>query len=411
MKRILLAAIVLVQLLSSCNRPSHQLQSGMWRGALVTQSGVEIPFNFEVIDSAGKTYIDIINAENRLRVDEIRQQKDSIFIELPFFEAQLKGEINDGVIDGVYVKRLAEGESYMNFFATAGVNWRIKEKVAETKYSVAGKWETFFIKDNGDTTKAIGNFKQNGNRVTGTFLTRTGDYRFLDGVLDGNNLLLSTFDGGFAMLFTAKVNEDHTLSEGKQYWGFSSVRNFTAIKNENAELEDAYGLTYLKEGYDRIDFSFPDLNKQQVSLSDERFKNKVVVVQILGSWCPNCIDETAFLAQFQEENNFDDVEIVALAYERTTNFDRSKASLERLVKRFNVKYPILITGYTSDKGEPAESLPMLNHVMAFPTTIIIDKAGKVRKIHTGFSGPGSGKYYEDYVKEFTQLIHQLRGEK
>ncbi|RRN76449.1 TlpA family protein disulfide reductase, partial [Pseudoxanthomonas sp. SGD-10] len=316
----------------------------------------------------------------------------------------------NGVIEGVYLKRLANKASYMNFFATQGVDWRIKEKAAEAKYSVDGKWETFFIKENGDTTKAIGNFKQSGNKVTGTFLTRTGDYRFLEGILDGDNLTLSTFDGGFAMLFTAKINSNGTLSEGKQYSGASSVRDFIARRNDKAQLEDAYGLTYLKEGYDKIDFSFPDLNKQTVSLSDERFKNKVVIVQILGSWCPNCIDETAFLTQFQEENDFKDVEIVALAYERTTDFERSKASLERLVKRFNVKYPILITGYTSDKGEPAKSLPMLNHIMAFPTTIIIDKAGKVRKIHTGFSGPGSGKYYEDYVREFTEFIHTLRNE-
>src|SRR5690606_29069936 len=114
-----------------------------------------------------------------------------------------------------------------------------------------------------------------------------------------------------------------------------------------------YSLTYLKDGYDKISFSFPDLNKKIVNLSDDRFKNKVVVIQLLGSWCPNCIDETAFLTSFQEENNFNDVEIVGLAYERTTNFEKSKANLERIVKRFNVKYPILITGYTSDKGEPA----------------------------------------------------------
>lgn len=390
-----------------CDKPNHNLSEGIYRAALITESGAEIPFNFEVKDSASVTHIDIINGNDKLRVDEIIHQDDSVFMRLPFFDAEIKGTITDGKIEGLYIKHLADRDVVMSFYAQHDISWRIKEKLAKPLFDITGKWETKFIKDQ-DTTLAIGIFKQVNNKVTGTFVTKTGDYRFLEGVLDGNELTLSTFDGGFALLFTAKVNADNTLSEGKYYSGFSSVRDFIAKKNENVKLVDAFSLTYLKEGYDKISFSFPDLNKKMVSLSDDRYKNKVVVIQLLGSWCPNCIDETAFLTSFQEKNNYNDLEIVGLAYERTTDFEKSKANLERIVKRFNVKYPILITGYTSDTGEPAKSLPMLNHVMAFPTTIIIDKKGKVNKIHTGFSGPGTGAAYEEYVTEFSKLIEELR---
>jgi thiol-disulfide isomerase/thioredoxin len=404
---IKLVVFSFVVLLYSCDKPKHDLSNGIWRAALITEFGAEIPFNFEVKDSASVLYVDIINGDNKLRVDEIIHHDDSVFMRLPFFDAEIKGTITDGKIDGIYIKHLANRDVVMSFYAQHDISWRIKEKLAKPLYDITGKWETKFIKDQ-DTTLAIGIFKQVDNKVTGTFITKTGDYRFLEGVLDGDELTLSTFDGGFSLLFTAKVNADSTLSEGKYYSGFSSVKDFIAKKNENVKLEDAYSLTYLKDGYDKISFSFPDLNKKIVNLSDDRFKNKVVVIQLLGSWCPNCIDETAFLTSFQEENNFNDVEIVGLAYERTTNFEKSKANLERIVKRFNVKYPILITGYTSDKGEPAKSLPMLNHVMAFPTTIIIDKKGNVNKIHTGFSGPGTGAAYEEYVTEFIKLINDLR---
>lgn len=132
-------------------------------------------------------------------------------------------------------------------------------------------------------------------------------------------------------------------------------------------------------------------------------------MQILGSWCPNCIDETAFLSDFYNKQK-GEVEVIGLAYERTRDFEKSKASLKGMLNRFNVKYPILITGYTADDGEPSKSLPMLNHIMAFPTTIILDKKGKVRKIHTGFSGPGSGRYYEEYVLEFENTINALQRE-
>ena len=45
-------------------------------------------------------------------------------------------------------------------------------------------------------------------RVTGTFLTETGDYRYLEGVVDGDSLKLSCFDGSHAFLFHAALDQD-----------------------------------------------------------------------------------------------------------------------------------------------------------------------------------------------------------
>ncbi|WP_353138026.1 TlpA disulfide reductase family protein [Pseudopedobacter sp.] len=404
-----LLLLTLAFLIHACDKPSYNLPAGIWRGVVLTQADIEIPFNFEVNDTLGKYSITILNGKERLRVDDVSVVEDSVFIKLPFFDAELKGSLMDGRIEGVYLKHLPNKDIAMEFYAQHDVAWRIKEQLEKSKFNIDGRWETYFIKENGDSVKAIGEFKQEGNKVTGTFLTRTGDYRFLDGVVDGDELKLSTFDGGFAMYFTAKILNDSTMADGRHYSGFSSKRSFVAKRNEKVQLDDAYRLTYLKPGYDRIEFSFPDLNGNPVSLKDKRFKDKVVVVQILGSWCPNCIDETAFLSDFYNKQK-GEVEIVGLAYERTKDFEKSKASLKGMLDRFGVKYPILITGYTADDGEPSKSLPMLNHIMAFPTTIILDKKGKVRKIHTGFSGPGSGRYYEEYVLEFENIINTLQKE-
>ncbi|HVV54373.1 MAG TPA: hypothetical protein VHC47_03560, partial [Mucilaginibacter sp.] len=105
------------------------------------------------------------------------------------------------------------------------------------------------------------------------------------------------------------------------------------------------------------------------------------------------------------------VEIIGLAYERTTNFAKSKQTLMQLKNRFNIPYTLLITGYTPNRGEPIKSLPMLADYKGFPTTIIIDKHGNVSKIHTGFSGPGTGKYYTDFIAEFEKLTDNLLAEK
>lgn len=404
-------AFALLSSIISCDKSNNTLNTGTWRGALLTASGVEIPFNFIVADSAGNKYLQIINGEERFKVEELVQKDDSILIRMPLFDSEIKGTLEDGKIAGIWIKHLADRDVNMEFQAQENVSWRIIEKPKESVANISGRWATTFLSgDKKDTTYAIGEFEQDGPKVTGTFLTSTGDYRFLDGVVDGDELSLSTFDGSHAFLFTAKVNADNTLTDGKFYSGFSSVETFTARKDSTAKLPDAYSLTYLKDGYNKIEFSFPDLNGKKVSLADNQFKNKVVVLQLLGSWCPNCMDETAFLASYQNKNKFKDVAFIGLAYERTTVFEKSKANLEKVIKRFNVSYPFLITGYTNKNGEPAKSLPMLNHVMAFPTMIIIDKKGKGKEIHTGFSGPGTGKYYEEFTAGFDKLIQDLRSE-
>lgn len=393
-------------LLSACDKPSEKFSTGVWRGALIAETGVEIPFNFEVKDSASNYSITIINGKERFKVDEISMVGDSIHIKMPLFDSEINGVLLDDKITGVWTKHLADKNVDMTFYAKANANWRISQKVVASSLSVAGRWKTTFITQDGkDTTQAIGEFVQNKSKVTGTFLTTTGDYRYLEGVLDGNKLSLSTFDGSFAYLFTAKVNADSTLTDGKFYSGFSHVENFSARLDSTATLPDAYSLTYLKDKNAKIDFTFKNLDGKPVSLSDAEFKNKVVVLQLLGSWCPNCMDETAYMAKFYQNYKSKGVEVLGLAYERTKDFNKSKANLENVKKRFGVNYPLLITGFTNK--EASASLPMLNKVMAFPTLIIIDKKGNVREIHTGFNGPGTGKHYLEFQQEFEGLINGL----
>ena len=402
-----LLAIVFVSIINACSPSSSDFKVGIWRGALLTESGAEIPFNFEVKDSLGKKSLAIYNSEERFAVDEISQKGDSIFIQMPLFDSEIKGVLNNDKIEGVWIKHLADQDAAMTFTAKAGIDWRIKKEAKASTTPISGKWATTFISDDKvDTTIAIGEFTQTGEKLIGTFLTPTGDYRYLEGIVDGDHLSLSTFDGSHAYLFTGTIKGEEIV-DGKFYSGLSYLENWTAKKDDAAKLPDAYGLTFLKDGATKVNFSFPNLDKQTVSLTDEKFKNKVVVLQMLGSWCPNCMDETAYLSKFYERNKDKGVEILGLAFERTTDFDKSKKNIERLKNRFNVGYDLLITGFTNDKEDAAKALPMLKKVVAFPTMIIIDKKGEVRKIHTGFSGPGTGNHYTEFVNEFEKLINDL----
>jgi thiol-disulfide isomerase/thioredoxin len=136
-----------------------------------------------------------------------------------------------------------------------------------------------------------------------------------------------------------------------------------------------------------------------------------VVIQIMGSWCPNCMDETAFLTKYYDLNKNRGIEMVALAYEYSTNFSRGQKSLRKLQKQFDVKYPILITGVTtSDSLRTEKTLPELSPIKVFPSTIFLDRMGRVREVHTGFYGPGTGIHYEDFKKEFESTISRLLAE-
>lgn len=391
--------------LAACVKHTGRLRDGVWRGVLTIATGEQLPFNFMVTDTAGKQQLCIINGTEQFKVNDIRVVDDSVFIKMPLFDSEFRLKKQNGNLQGYWIKHLASTDSRMAFTATPGIAWRFMAKPAMANFDISGRWLAIFTNgDDRDTT--VGEFKQADNMLTGTFLTTTGDYRYLEGTVSGNKLYLSTFDGGHAFLFTATVKDNNTIVNGK----FGSDR-WTAIKNENAKLPDAYSLTALKPGYKKLAFTFKDINGKEVSLSDNVFKNKVVIVQFMGSWCPNCMDETAYLVNYYKKYHAKGVEIVGLAYERTTDFARSQKTLTQLKDRFSIPYPLLITGYTSAKGEPLKSMPMLADFKAFPTTIIIDKKGDVRKIHTGFSGPGTGEHYTEFINEFEKLTDDLLAEK
>ncbi|MBE9586906.1 TlpA family protein disulfide reductase [Mucilaginibacter sp. JRF] len=398
-------------LLASCSQQSSELQTGTWRGVLKTSAGEGIPFNFELADSAGKYKLSIINGNEHFAVPDVSTKDDSVFINMPLFDSEFAlAKTNDGGLQGKWIKHLATNDVAMDFTATPNTKWRFFEKEVPATANVGGRWSaTFGEGAEADTT--VGEFKHDGAKLTGTFLTTTGDYRFLEGTVAGDSLYLSCFDGGHAYLFKAKVAGADKIEGGKFYAGLSGTDVWQAVKNQQAKLPDAYSLTALKPGYKKLDFTFPDLDGKKVSINDDRFKGKVVMLQILGSWCPNCMDETAYLVNYYKKYQPKGVEIIGLAYERTKDFDKSVKALTRLKERFDITYPILITGFTPEKGEAAKSLPGLSKVVGFPTTIIIDKKGDVRKIHTGFSGPATGEHYTEFINEFEKLTDDLLAEK
>ncbi|MDA7502117.1 TlpA family protein disulfide reductase, partial [Chitinophagales bacterium] len=234
-------------------------------------------------------------------------------------------------------------------------------------------------------------------------VTETGDYRFLNGNIIGERFHLSTFDGSHAFLFEGEIKGDELT--GKFFSGTHWVEPFEGKRDANASIGDPYKLTYLKEGAADFDWSFADALTGDIR-SFKEYEGKPMLLQIFGSWCPNCMDESVLYSDLYDRYKSEGFEIVAVAFERSEELDDKTTNLLKKYKEhFGIDYPILFGGKASKKVA-AEKFPMLNHVMSFPTSIVTDKNGNVRKIHTGFNGPAT-EGYSDFVNELESFIQEL----
>jgi peroxiredoxin len=383
------------------------LDKGMWRAALLRSDGKDIVFNLEIQQQKGKTAFYVVNGQEKMLLNDYKIEKDSLFISMPVFESSFRLKmVSSDSLAGVWIKRGVSKNLEMPFSASINQKYRFKPVNGDAGSNISGKWAIDFT--SGDKhSPAIGNFEQKGNNVTGSILTPSGDYRFLAGIVTGDSLLLSTFDGVHAMVFTAKVAKD-SLTDAKVYSGAAPSGTWAGVKNSNAVLPDEQ-LTKLKDGEDgSLNFTFNDLDGKPVSIKDKRFKNKVVVIQLMGSWCPNCMDETAFMSEYYNKNKNRGIEMIGLSYEYTTDLKRSTASVRKFQKRFDVRYPLLITPVAlSDPERTSKTLPQLTDIKVFPTTIILGKDGKIAEITSDFFGPGTGEYYVLYKEKFEKTMKEL----
>ncbi|MGC4023547.1 MAG: TlpA disulfide reductase family protein [Cyclobacteriaceae bacterium] len=403
--RSIVSLILLSTVLFSCNQKT-ELKTGTWRGVIDCQ-GHDLPFTFDVSKRNDSLLVYLKNGSEKILLDEVSIFGDSVKMILHIFDAELRAKIDGNSLKGTFVKNYAP-QANQPFSATFGEDFRFAKNTQEKTTDYSGKYQIEFKTPKGKIIPSVGIFEQDGNHLTGSFLTPTGDYRFLEGNVVDGKLMLSTFDGNHAYVFIASMAGDSL--KGDFYAGKLSYESFKGIKNENAVMPDAEALTYLKEGYDKIDFKFPDLNQNLVSPSDDRFKNKVLILQIFGTWCPNCLDETKFLVPWYNENHDRGIEILGLAYERKDDFGYASERVKKAKEKLKIPYDFVIAG-VNDSEKASQTLPMLNKVLGWPTTIIIGKDGKVKYIHTGFEGPGTGVYYEQFKERFNQIINSCLAEK
>lgn len=409
--------------------PYSKLPPGIWRGVLYlsdapvqvkdkdeitkkTDYEGELPFLFDVVYDDDTTFhIEIINAGERIKVDDITfgretiSSKDKIVINFTEFDTKIEATLEERVLEGFWIVNYRENYK-IRFKAWHGIDTRFENKVAKPEVDYSGRWQSLFEVGTTDEYPAVADFVQKDNSITGTIETESGDYRYLEGVVTKRKAYLSCFDGAHAFLLEAKLLEDGSLT-GQFRSGSHYTTTWSGVKSDSAKLKDGYGLS--KPLSDKaISFSLPNHENKSISLSDEQYSNKVKLVEIMGTWCPNCKDETVFLKEYMSTAPADKVAVITMAFERYRDADKSKEILAKYKAKMALPWEILLGGYY-DKAEATKSLNLIDTISSFPTLLMIDRNNKIRHVYTGFYGPATKQYAQfktDFNAKMTELINE-----
>jgi len=402
--------LILALLLVACSAPVEkkklELKAGVYE-LLFDIGEVSIPARLRITEN--RLWC-IHNWNETIMLDSIDIKDSLLSIDMPLFNTTLTAKIlNDSVFVGKWTDHSRDSLYEIPFSARlmshdiASCDPKFKEHNNKLVYDV-----TFSPDSEEDRSRAIGEFYNSSNTIVGTFLTESGDYRYLEGTYTGSSLELSSFDGAHLFYFCANI-ENNELTHGKFYSGKHWQEDWHGFINPQAQLRDPDSLTFVQDQEEEFYFYAKNTSGDSILFDSSRFNGKVSVIQIFGSWCPNCTDESRFMKELYEQYNNRGLEIIPVAFERTTEFNAGRDAVLKQFVELELKYPPYFGGQ-ANKVIASQVFSKLSNITSYPTTIFIDKKGKIRKIHTGFYGPGTGEHYVSHTKELRAFVEQLLAE-
>lgn len=392
------------------SEPKHSpnssiLENGPYRFSLQIDA-YELPFNADILSIEGENRAEIIitNANERIVVQDVILSKDSIIANLPVFNSSLLGRVESPtLISGSFVTFKKDQKTSIPFIAEKGKPFRFTSTSSST--SLHSKYRVRFNPESSDEYPAILVLENMDGKLSATFLTETGDYRFLEGNIMNNKIYLSTFDGSHAFYFEAQIDGDQ-LTNGVFRSGLTSLSSWDAAADSTFELTNPFELTQLIDSTKPFNISLPNQDGTILDWDALGLNGRVVIIDVFGSWCPNCKDAAVALHTLTQKYPTDDIALIPVAFELTEDLTTARKRVFKMQRDLELPEGFLFGGYASKKNA-TETFPMLNHIMSFPTIIVIDRDRKVRSIYTGFYGPGTGAYYDQFMSQMDALLTSL----
>jgi thiol-disulfide isomerase/thioredoxin len=376
-----------------------QSLTGVWHGT-VASGGQDIPFRFELEGSGSDVKGTFFNGDERFTSTSGQFADGSLNLKWEYFAATLQAKVDSDGIDGTYSRARS---APLHFHATKGG----PKKAATNPPSINGLWWLEGVKSSKGESAWHFIVKQKGGEASAAILRVDGDTGTLSGSYDGSKFVLSHFSGLRPALLEVTPNPDGTLKlvlNGKEET--TAYRPEVARSKGLPEPTDPTQHTGVKNASEPFHFSFADLNGKTVADTDPRFTGKVVLINITGSWCPNCHDEAPFLAALYKKYRAKGLEIVGLSFEEADQL-KDPTRLRAFMKRYGIEYTMLLGGDTS---EAKEKLSQATNWDAWPTTFFVGRDGRVRGVHAGFPSKASGELYAKATEDFTAQVERLLAE-
>ena len=380
---------------------------GLW-DAVVVSNDIEIPFRFEIETNGTDARGFFFEGDRRVGSDSGRFEDGVLTLTYDHLQTTLELTLTGDELAGSYKSLRPNGRE------RAVRARRFQPATLDTAGvpDVAGTWE---LRRNADEATAPRDFRtlhlflrQSGAEVSGAILRVSGDTGTLTGHWQDGTLVLSHFAGERPLLFEASLKDDGTMAVT-----LNRSDNFLAARSEDARAlgipapPDPSRYTSVADPSVPFAFSFPDMDGNVVSNTDAQFQDKIVLVSIGGSWCPNCHDEAPFLAELYRDYHDRGLEIVALMFEFDEDIEVVRPMMQAFKDRYDIQYPFLFCGLTDKINE---ALPQIVNFGAYPTSIYLDRNGLVRSVHAGFASEATGEAHERLKAEHRELIEQLLAE-
>ena len=401
LQRFAVASLALASL--AIAQSVNQSIAGRW-DATIQINGVATPFPLEISGSGDNVTASFFNGDDRYPSTEGRFENGRLFLKWDYYEATLEARLQDGMLEGQYAgTRRMKGPFAIHATRVSAA----KAAAASNAPNIDGLWE---IPNKSGKGELAWRFvvQQSGAKAAATILRVDGDTGTISGAFQGDKFVLSHFDGARAHLLQITPASDGTLDILQDAnTKLTAYRPAAARAKGLPEPTDPNLHTTMKDPSEPFRFSFPDLNGRMVSNTDARFQGKVLLVEITGSWCPNCHDEAPFLAEMYRKYGGQGLEIVSLSFEEADQL-KNPTRLRAFVKKYGLEFPVLLCG---DPDEANAKLSQLANWNTWLATLFLDRKGRVRGIHAGFPSAGSGELFHEAEDHFKAEAGRLLAEK
>ncbi len=382
---------------------AQKLKMGNWKG-IVYYEDAKVPFDFKFYKGPnGTVQMTITNSTELIDIQNLKLFGDSIVVELPVFDTEIKGIYTPTNIEGVWIKNYKSKPIQF----TAHYNQpRFESKLPSTPSDFNGKYSITFEPSGSVPYDGVLILNQKAQFLEGTVLTETSDYRYLEGIVRNDSMLLSAFDGTHAFLFKGRLLQGELT--GKVYYDNAYSEKWTAKKNAAAALVDPFEFQKIEKHKYRPYYDILSADKANKLDGDDYF-DQVVVIQLFGTWCPNSLDQTNFLKNWLEAHPNSNINLISVNYEANYSLAYGLQRIEDYKKELGLSHTMIVGG-PLNKGHAALAFPFMKKIQAFPTLVFIDKSGFVRYVQSYFNGPATGSYYQSFENKFDDIIKELSSE-